>query len=773
MATNGTGFSFSTYLWVAGLVIVATSGWSSVSRGSLPEVSQSPGSSPTTTTPLLSTTPTTTRTSLPSREIPDDWILVDGVRLAADDEIRLMVKTATIEAVTPCGIFESRFAPVDFFTPSRAASCSEPRQERALNQFIVAMEQARQVVMSDDVLTISGPLTTLRFRTPETASDYQPDHSAIEIDVRTLATGPDVLGNRTGLASTQQQLDQLIAESGLNMSEEIDFDLEVVAWFSDSELRCSAAPAAVELVAAEPSILSPKVETSSTCSSDRGSVLVAMSRSDLPDGAFAVQLDQHFPPAGFPGERTIVTSHSNHQINLAPTVLSRSPNNLVRSDDAQRVVIEAADLVYLTHRSKYWVAENRQLPHNVPVAWPRNTVGSVTPKASIRQNPQRLVLQSDGHLERYFPFEGALGSVPNSTLQWPHDRDDNSVTVGRGNWESGRVQAEIVAQLLREIGFDATTGPLFEFSPGLGYRTLAEGDIDLWANAWMPNHETWFEGETQGGERIGDLVTRFDQPMVGGGGLQGMLITKSWADEYGITTLDQINEDQVLWSQLDSDGNGRGEFFGCPGDWTCDDIMASQIAFNGWGHLEQVQSWFSSQSSNGLARYEDMWAEFIGRVRAGEPAVAYTWAPTRYLAEAQPGIDTMWLSVSDQSVLDNYTTINGHGDDWFTQVTADGTTGYKGLPADVCTQGPDGCQTGWLAADIELVANSQWLQVQPEAHALVESIQFDVLELSELHVKREQLVAAGGEPAEVTLAVANEWIAQNRTLVDEWIVAAQ
>jgi len=148
-----------------------------------------------------------------------------------------------------------------------------------------------------------------------------------------------------------------------------------------------------------------------------------------------------------------------------------------------------------------------------------------------------------------------------------------SANLGRGNWSSGYVQAQILHDLMEELGYDVSSPDNLEFAPDLAYQTMAEGDMDFWANSWYPGHLSWWEGERTDGTSIGDHLVRLEGSLMPGGGLQGMLITKSWAEAEGITTLDQINDDATLWEQLDSDGNGKGEFYGCPEDWTCDDIM--------------------------------------------------------------------------------------------------------------------------------------------------------------------------------------------------------
>lgn len=331
-----------------------------------------------------------------------------------------------------------------------------------------------------------------------------------------------------------------------------------------------------------------------------------------------------------------------------------------------------------------------------------------------------------------------------------------SATMARANWSSGYVQAAILRDLLVEVGYDVSEPADAEFAPDLGYQAMATGEIDFWANSWYPGHLSWWDGELPDGTQVGDNLTRVEGSLMQGGGLQGMLVTKSWAEENNVTTLDQINDDEALWSQLDSDGNGKGEFFGCPEDWTCDDIMTAQIAFAGWDQLEQTQ-----------AGYDAMFAEFLTKAQAGEPAIIYTWTPTSYLAQAIPGETTMWLSVNEDSVLDDSNPTGADGGEAYCQRCGD-SIGYSGLGADTCLQGPDGCQVGWEAADIEITANKAWLADNPVALEMFNQFKPPLIDLA---IAGIALDASDGSTDAVN-EIAAGWITDNRDLADSWVAAA-
>ncbi len=330
-----------------------------------------------------------------------------------------------------------------------------------------------------------------------------------------------------------------------------------------------------------------------------------------------------------------------------------------------------------------------------------------------------------------------------------------SATMGRANWSSGYVQAAILRDLLVEAGYEISEPADAEFAPDLGYQAMATGEIDFWANSWYPGHLSWWEGELPDGSQVGDNLERIEGSLMQGGGLQGMLVTKSWAEENGVLTLDQINDDEALWSQLDSDGNGKGEFFGCPEDWTCDDIMASQIEFAGWDNLEQTQ-----------AGYDAMFAEFLTKAQAGEPAIIYTWTPTSYLAQAIPGETTMWLSVEESSVLDDSNPLGKEGGEAYCQRCGE-SIGYTGLGEDTCL-GSDGCQVGWEAADIEITANKAWIAENPVAREMFNQFKPPLIDLA---IAGIALDASDGSTDAVN-EIAAGWIADNRDLATSWVEAA-
>ena len=192
-----------------------------------------------------------------------------------------------------------------------------------------------------------------------------------------------------------------------------------------------------------------------------------------------------------------------------------------------------------------------------------------------------------------------------------------NVTMGRANWASGYVQAEIYKQVLEQAGYTVASPSLLELDPSAGYLAMAEGSMDFWTNSWYPGHLSWHAAGLTDGSLVADHVSIVDG-LFAGAGVQGFPITKSVAEENGITSMQQINDDPAITALFDSDGNGKADIFGCPESWTCDNIISAAITYYGWDNIEQT-----------IAGYDAMFAQATDLANAGEPMAIYTWTPRR------------------------------------------------------------------------------------------------------------------------------------------------
>ncbi|MCP3989505.1 MAG: glycine betaine/L-proline ABC transporter substrate-binding protein ProX [Actinomycetia bacterium] len=330
-----------------------------------------------------------------------------------------------------------------------------------------------------------------------------------------------------------------------------------------------------------------------------------------------------------------------------------------------------------------------------------------------------------------------------------------SVTMGRADWSTGYFQAAVYRQLMEELGYEVSDPADLELGPSLAYLSMAQGDFDFWVNSWYPGHLSWLGAEMPDGSEVGDHVEVVGEEMMAGG-LQGFLMTKAFADEHGITHVDQLNDDPAILAAFDESdpvpGNGIADIYGCQESWTCDNIILNQIAFSGWDNIQET-----------IAGYDAMMAEAVAKAEAGEPMLIYTWTPSAYITNLIPGDNVVWLAVEE--VLDDSNPAEQDGGEEHDQRPGQASIGAEQCPA---AADADNCQLGWIAADIQVTGNSEFLAANPAAAALLEQVILPVIDVSLANVEQ----ANGRDTNEDIGALASEWIADNRELADTWIDAA-
>ena len=325
-----------------------------------------------------------------------------------------------------------------------------------------------------------------------------------------------------------------------------------------------------------------------------------------------------------------------------------------------------------------------------------------------------------------------------------------SVTQARATWSTGYMQAAIYNQLLEELGYDVSEPADAELANDIFHVALAEGEVDFWVNGWIPNHLNFWDDELSDGSLIGDRIELVGVSLAAAG-LEGFLTNKAIVEEYGIQTLGQINDTPELVALYDAaditPGDGIIQIGSCPDSWNCAKIAAQTFEFNGWDNLEAVHAGYEAMFANAVANLED-----------GEPFIAYSWSPSGYLTQLIPGDNAIWVSVGDvENVLDG-STVDGFD--------------FNDLPAarlgpEFCTGDP--CYTGWPAADIRAVANSRFVNANPAARSLFESVKISVVDVALQNVRYDNGENTTGD----VNRHAAEWIEANRASVDEWLTAAR
>jgi glycine betaine/proline transport system substrate-binding protein len=304
------------------------------------------------------------------------------------------------------------------------------------------------------------------------------------------------------------------------------------------------------------------------------------------------------------------------------------------------------------------------------------------------------------------------------------------VTAARANWDSGYFEAEIVAALLRELGYEVTPPAEREMNTDVFYPAVASRLVDFWANGWFPLQDAKLKMALPTRGIVGDLANPVGT-IVPDGALLGYFIDKSSADQHGITSMTDLKRPEIAML-FDRDTNGKADLIGCNAGWGCATFINDQIKAQGW-QVEQVQG-----------DYPRLFDDIVARVKQGQPVLYATWTPSYMIAELAPGKDVTWLQAPSPTGTD-------------TKVA--GLEGCAGNP----------CETGFVPSSIRIVANKEFLKQNPAAGRLFELVRINPKDIFDqnLKMRRGENTAANVEKH------AKQWIEANKAEVDRWLAEAR
>jgi glycine betaine/proline transport system substrate-binding protein len=286
-------------------------------------------------------------------------------------------------------------------------------------------------------------------------------------------------------------------------------------------------------------------------------------------------------------------------------------------------------------------------------------------------------------------------------------------------------QYEVLIAGLEELGYEVK--PILHMAGEVvtSHLAVGRGDADFYAVHWDPLHLKFYQ-KAGGGQtmlKVGELTP---------GALQGYLIDKKTADQYGINNLDQLKDPEIA-KLFDADGDGKADLCGCNPGWGCERVIEHQLTE--YGLRDTVE--------HNQGTYFALIADTISRYKAGEPILYYTWTPLWVSGTLVPGQDVEWLSVP-------YTSLPGERE-------------------EVDTTMPDGRNTGFAVNTIRVIANKPFLDENPAARTF-----FEMAKISINDVSAENGRIRAGEKTEADIKRhAREWIADNRQVFDSWIDAAK
>lgn len=301
--------------------------------------------------------------------------------------------------------------------------------------------------------------------------------------------------------------------------------------------------------------------------------------------------------------------------------------------------------------------------------------------------------------------------------------------LARPTWDTGWFQAEVLAELLRRLGY-LVAGPTTEDVEAF-YDGLVDGSHDLWASGWFPLHDAVVDGR----DEIVPIGTEVE-----GGALQGYVVDIATADELGIDDLGDLADPDVA-SRFDHDGDGVADMVGCNVEWSCGPIVDHHLEDLGLSDtVDQVQG-----------DYGPLMQQLVDRLDQGGSVLAYTFTPNWTTGELVPGEDVRWLPLPRRSYPDD----------------AGGPDAAVPVPGlDGCSDDP--CQTGFPPNDIRSVAARRVLDDQPAVAELLERF---AIPLEDIEAQNARMVSARADADDIALH-ARQWLADNEERVTGWLEAA-
>ena len=302
----------------------------------------------------------------------------------------------------------------------------------------------------------------------------------------------------------------------------------------------------------------------------------------------------------------------------------------------------------------------------------------------------------------------------------------------RATWDTGYFQEALVRAGLEELGYKVAkpkdlANPIF-------YQSVTLGDVDYWANGWFPTHDAQTPKRfAEKAQKVGFVAKS--------GGLQGYLVSKKYAEQFNIKSLDDFKRPEVK-KAFDSNGDGKADLIACPPGWGCEKVIEFHLdAYGLRDTINPIKASYSASMAEGLAKH-----------RNGEPVFFYTWAPNWTIFKMKPGEDVVWINVPEIKPSDAQ---KGSED----RMTVSGVKGAVSDPVKL----------GFVVSDIQVVANKKFLEKNPAAAAFLEAFN---LELSDINAQNTRMNEGEKSPKDIERHV-EEWIAKNQDKWNGWLATAR
>jgi len=307
-----------------------------------------------------------------------------------------------------------------------------------------------------------------------------------------------------------------------------------------------------------------------------------------------------------------------------------------------------------------------------------------------------------------------------------------TVRPARATWDTGYFQSALLIRALKTLGYNVKK--VKELENPLFYNAVTLGDVDYWPNGWFPLHNAQIPKDFY--EKAGIYGT-----VVKAGGLQGYLVSKKYAEKYNIKSLDDFKRPEVR-KAFDSNGDGKADLVACPPGWGCAKVIKHHIkVYNLKDYINPITASYSASMAGVLAKY-----------REGEPVFFYTWAPNWTIYKLKPGKDVVWINVPEIKPMP----VQANDVDKMT------VSGIKGAVTDPL-------KTGFVANDIDIVANKKFIEKNPPVKALFSVFSLPLKDISAQNARMHE----GENSQEDIEKQVDEWISKNKDKWNFWLETAR
>lgn len=282
---------------------------------------------------------------------------------------------------------------------------------------------------------------------------------------------------------------------------------------------------------------------------------------------------------------------------------------------------------------------------------------------------------------------------------------ENSIVLAYDDWAGSYLPMYVLKLVFEdELGYQVQISDQKSI-PG-AFESVAKGQTDIFTSAWFPLREFTLEKYPKL-VKLGELYGGKERDA-----FEGLMLSVAQSEKYGISNVEDLSHPGLI-KALDADDDGTGNLIGCPPDWVCAGRLPEILADHGLAEFYEIEE---------QASEDQMLAAIADRVGEDQPALFYMYQPVAF-----PGD----LPVMDRAV-------------WLK-----GTEAY--LPSAVN----------------RTVVRGDFLANRPGAATILERYRIPGADISRAMARIDAAQDKGASPEFLT-QLAQDWINDNRGLVDSW-----